>query len=84
LHKKKERDRVTLNTQLTHLRYTRYSSGMSYLLVDTTSDMNTDPLVVAERYGVNGFLDGLEIGTAVPVDVDASHHGTGSFASSKY
>jgi hypothetical protein len=45
--------------------------------------MNTDPLVVAERHRVDSFLDGLEIGTAVPVDVDTCHHGSCNIASYK-
>lgn len=48
---------------------------MNYLLVDARGDMNSDPLVVAKRDRVDGVLDGLEVGAAVPVDEDASHHG---------
>ena len=39
---------------------------MNHLLVDASGDVNSDPLVVAERDRVDGVLDGLEVGA--PVD----------------
>ena len=46
-----------------------------HLLVDASGDVNSDPLAVAERDGVDGALDGLEVGAPVPADEDGPRHG---------
>lgn len=55
---------------------TQRKGCMHALLVDAGGDVNSDPLIVAEGDRVDGVLDGREISTPIPVDVDAFHHST--------
>ena len=45
--------------------------------------MDSDPLAVAGRDGVDGRLDGLEVGRPLVADVDAPHHYPRSVAASR-
>lgn len=49
--------------------------------VSAGGDVDSDPLVVAERDGVDGCLDRLEVTTARVVDEDAFSHRMCSVAS---